>query len=317
MSQFHWRPFMTRWSLDMMASELAERVSPPPQSPDWLGFDPAGKPDLEELEDRLGMSLPPSYRSFLLVSNGWRRTTFAIDYIRPAAEVEWFGVENEHWVDTYSGRGSELADEAYYDYSQGSASDYRAEHMKSLIQISDVDDGVYLLNPEAATPDGEWEAWFFANWVPGAVRYPSFAHLMVQQYLSFARQNHVKVSPSEMPPMVISGPEVPRVPAERARKKAVKAPTIEELIVHMRQLEGRPLDLALRTFTGKMRGRRSAERRPELVPVLVDLYHSSSHAGVRSACVSAITELADDPPPLLLESLSDPDPWVTLWGFLH
>jgi len=314
MSRIKWQPFMTRWSADLMASELAGRVSSPPQSPDWLGFVPASRQDLKELEDRLGMALPPSYGSFLLVSNGWRRTTFAIDRIRPAAEVDWFRVENEQWVDAYSETGSDLPDDAYYDYAQGSASDHRAEHMKSLVQVSDLDDGVYLLNPEAVTPDGEWEAWFFANWVPGAVRYPSFAHLMIQQYLSFARQHHVQVSPRGLPRLVVPGPEIPRVPAERVRKKVAKAPTIDELIVQMRELKGRPLDRVLRIFAGQMKGRRVAKRRPEIVPVLVDLYHSSSHAGVRSACVSAITELADDPPPLLFESLSDPDPWVILSG---
>jgi HEAT repeats/SMI1 / KNR4 family (SUKH-1) len=314
MSRINWRPFLVRWSSELMASELAGRVSPAPESPDWLGFAPAEEQELKDLEDRLGMALPPSYRSFLFVTNGWRRTTFAVDRIRPAAEVDWFRVENEQWVDLYPESGSDLPDDEYYNYTDGSAPDHRADHMKSLVQISDVDDGVYLINPEAVTPDGEWEAWFFANWVPGAVRYPSFAHLMVQEYLSFARVEHVKLSKRGLPRLVVPGPEVPRSPAKRARKEIAKGPTIDELIVQMGELGGKPLDRALRTFQGRMKGRPSARRRPEIVPVLVDLYHSSSHAGVRSACVTAITEFAVDPPPLLLESLSDPDPWVILSG---
>jgi hypothetical protein len=297
-----------------MASELAGRVSPAPESPDWLGFDPAGKDELKALESRLGMALPPSYRSFLLVSNGWRRTTFAVGGIRPAAEVDWFRVQNEQWVEAYSESGSDLPDDLYYDYSNGSASDHRAEHLKSLVQISDVDDGVYLLNPDAVTPDGEWEAWFFANWVPGAVRYPSFAHLMIQQYLSFATLNHVKASRRGLPRLAVPGPEIPRSPALRSGKRVAKAPTIDELIVQMRELDGKPLERVLRTFCGKLKGRPFATRRPDLVPILVDLYHSSGQASVRSACVAAITELAFDPPALLLESLSDPDPWVVRSG---
>ena len=181
LSRIKWQPLMTRWSSQLMASELAARVSPTPQSPDWLGFGPAAKQDLTELEERLGMALPPSYKSFLMVSNGWRRTTFAIDRIRPAAEVDWFRVENEHWVDAYSVSGSDLPDDRVLRLPSGRR--FRLPHraLKSLVQISDVDDGVYLLNPESVTPDGEWEAWFFANWVPGAVRYPSFAHLMIKE----------------------------------------------------------------------------------------------------------------------------------------
>ena len=297
-----------------MASDLADRVSPTPQSPDWLGYSPAGQQDLRELENRLGMALPPSYRSFLLVSDGWRRTTFAIDRIRPAAEVDWFRVENEQWVELYAQAGSDLPDEAYFVYHRGSGFDHRGEHMRSLVQISDVDDGVYLLNPEAVTPDGEWEAWFFANWIPGATRYPSFAHLMVQEYLSFARRNQVKARPRGLPRLVVPGPEIPRGPAERSRKRVTRAATLDELIAQLRDLEGKPLDRVLRTLVGKMKGRPFARRRPELVPILMDLFQSSSHAGVRSLCVDLITELADDAPPLLLETLSDPDPSVVLSG---
>ena len=51
------------------------------------------------------------------------------------------------------------------------------------------DSAIYLLNPKVVTPDGEWEAWFFANWLPGAARYRSFVELMQAEYRSF-RQLH-------------------------------------------------------------------------------------------------------------------------------
>ena len=38
------------------------------------------------------------------------------------------------------------------------------------------DDAVMLLNPVTLSAAGEMEAWFFANWVPGANIYPSFWH---------------------------------------------------------------------------------------------------------------------------------------------
>jgi hypothetical protein len=49
---------------------------------------------------------------------------------------------------------------------------------RSPFGISDVADGVLLLNPEVVSDDGEWEAWFFAAWLPGATRYRSFWDLM-------------------------------------------------------------------------------------------------------------------------------------------
>lgn len=44
------------------------------------------------------------------------------------------------------------------------------------------DAAIYLLNPEIIDENGEWEAWFFADWLPGADRYPSFRSLMESEF---------------------------------------------------------------------------------------------------------------------------------------
>jgi hypothetical protein len=46
---------------------------------------------------------------------------------------------------------------------------------------------VLLLNPEVVTPDGEWEAWYYASWRPGASRYRSFAELMIEELEMFRK----------------------------------------------------------------------------------------------------------------------------------
>jgi hypothetical protein len=299
-----------------MKTELGQRVEPPPESPDWLGFTAAATGDIEELEHRLGVLLPPSYKAFLLTSNGWGRTTAFVNRIRPTQEVNWFRVENEQWVEVYSDSGSSLADEEYYDYGKGDASDHRAEHMSSLLQISDVEDGVYLLNPEAVTPDGEWEAWFFANWIPGARRYPSFVHLMFREYESFAKLEKIQRSLRRLPKLEAPAPDVPRIPAKRPHKKAAKAPALDALIEHMRSPDEKTRAKAARTICGKLKGRFHAERRPDLVESLTDLFCTTPDAGVRSTCVMTITELAEDgtAPAPLFDALSDPDPGVVLAG---
>ena len=33
--------------------------------------------------------------------------------------------------------------------------------------------------------EGEWEAWFFANWVPGEEKYGSFSEMMQANYRSW------------------------------------------------------------------------------------------------------------------------------------
>jgi cell wall assembly regulator SMI1 len=89
-----WKTFLSRWSRELMNTELASRVEPRPDSPDWLGYAPASEEEIRKLEARLGLALPPSYRAFLLTSNGWRRTTSFIGSIRPVGEVTWLRLED-------------------------------------------------------------------------------------------------------------------------------------------------------------------------------------------------------------------------------
>ena len=311
-----WKSLLTDWSRELLETKLAQRLEPAPESPSWLGFAPATTSEIEALEKRLGVVLPPSYRAFLSISNGWRRTTAFIGRIRPTQEVDWFRVENERWAEIFSSTGSSLPDEEYYAYPEDGAPDHRAEHMSSLLQISDVEDGVYLLNPEAVTPDGEWEAWFFANWVPGAKRFPSFAHLMFHDYRSFRTIEQVKRPGLQLPRLATPSPHIPRVPAERVRKNQGTAPALEDLIQQMRSGDDKVRAKAARMFCGKLQGRQRARRRPDLVPLLTDLFYSASDADVRCACVTALTELAEDgtSPTPLFDALSDASPNVVLAG---
>jgi cell wall assembly regulator SMI1 len=304
--------------MQLMQSSLAADIDPPPDSTDWLGFEPATKREIQDLEQRLGVALPPSYKGFLQVSNGWMRTTRFIGRIRPVEEVDWFRIENKQWVDVYSQAGSEKPEEEYYVYTPEGAADHRAEHMASLLQISDVDDGVYLLNPMAVTPDGEWEAWFLANWVPGAVRFPSFAHLMVREYCSFAELETVDLTDMRLPQLDVALPEVPRTsvieglkPPDREGKSYIEA-----LIQEMRTPDERVRAKAVKALAGSLAGRPSATRQPDVVEPLTDLFYSSADANVRSVCVQALTELAGDgkAPTPLIDALSDAVPGVVLSG---
>ncbi len=311
-----WSRFLTCWSLELMSTELAARVDPPPVSTDWLGTAPATDDEIAHLEERLGAILPDSYKAFLRTSNGWARTTPFVDRIRATQDVEWFRTENEQWIEVYSASGYRIRDAKYYVYSEEGAAEYRAKHLASVLQISDVDDGVYLLNPEAVTPDGEWEAWFFANWLPGAKRFPSFAHLMLHEYRMFAGLYELEPTDFGLQALTSFPADVPRVAADRTPTKSRTAPSLETLIEQMRSTDAKLRAKAVRVFLGQLKGRRNAARPADLVGPLTDLFHDSKDAAVRAACISALTELAEDeqPPAPLLEALSDSDPGVVLTG---
>jgi len=114
----------------------------------------AAETELQAAERRLGVRLPPSYRAFLLVSNGFARPSSFIPELYGAAAVEPFAKRNAQWAEAYR--------QLYPDLGE-------------CLQVSAVgDDAVLLLNPNIVDADGEWAAYFFANWIPGARQYASF-----------------------------------------------------------------------------------------------------------------------------------------------
>ncbi len=160
----------------------------------WLGFAAATDEEISATQRKLGISLPPSYRAFLSVSNGWRRTTHFIERLWGTKEINWFRKKNKESISAFTqgysayGSNDEVPDEEYFAYDQW-VEDFRPKHLKETLQISAITEGdsaVYLLNPQVISKDGEWEAWFFAAWLPGAHRYRSFRELMEAQYNEFA-----------------------------------------------------------------------------------------------------------------------------------
>jgi hypothetical protein len=193
-TDFSWRPFLQTWGEELIEAGASPDLPADALESGWLGFAGATEEQLALLETRLGVALPPSYRGFLEVSNGWRHTGTSIERIWSTEEVDWFRVRNQGWIDAYvspfadvASSGPALTDDEYLVY--GEAQDpvrFRTEYLASALEISEPgDSAVYLLNPETTTHDGEWEAWLFANWLPGAQRHRSFAELMLAEHASF------------------------------------------------------------------------------------------------------------------------------------
>jgi hypothetical protein len=195
MKRLDWRPFLETWSRELIEAGAYPDLPAEVAESGWLGFPGATDEQLTGVEERLGVGLPPSYREFLTVSNGWRQTGTSIWRMWSTEELDWFRVRNSEWIDAYVnpfafGELNEeppLTDDDYlvYDDAQDPAF-FRNEYLESALEISDTgDSAIYLLNPKIVTLDGEWEAWLFANWLPGASRHRSFADLMQAEHESF------------------------------------------------------------------------------------------------------------------------------------
>lgn len=181
MSTPGWEGWLREWNRQLLErydpGEYTAFVDPAVVTPEllasgWLGFPGASEEEVSALEARLGKRLPPSYRSFLRTSNGFIQPGVIVPRLRPAQEVDWYRVANQETIDIWL----ECARE-----QPPTGPEVFEHHLPHALQISDVErvgSAVYLLNPDVVGPDGEWEAFYFADWVPGADRYPSFWELM-------------------------------------------------------------------------------------------------------------------------------------------
>jgi hypothetical protein len=187
MTAVAWHPFLERFSREVLA-DRDQRAALPPQV-----LTPATAEEIATLEKRLGASLPDCYRTFLLTTNGWRTAGAFVYDLLPAAEVTWFRDSHNDWLDAWEegartvGKPIPVSDEEYSVYGpEQNSCKFRDEYWRATLAISGIgDSAIYLLNPLVVTADGEWEAWCFANWFPGARRHRTFWELMQHELESF------------------------------------------------------------------------------------------------------------------------------------
>ena len=177
-----WRLFLERLSEALLDdARIREDVPEEVARSGWMGYDGATAEEIAELERHLGVTLPPSYRAFLEVSNGWRDTGAFIYRLWSTREVEWLSVRNQDLIDIFSEYIEATPD------PDPESMDADARQIRSALEISDNGDAALLmLNPCVVDAEGEWEAWFYASWAaPNVRRYRSFAHLMRAQLDGF------------------------------------------------------------------------------------------------------------------------------------
>jgi hypothetical protein len=189
MADYDWDGFLRRWSKEIIATGKYNHMLPSEVvASGWLGYPGATEDHLQEAESRLGVPLPSTYRQFLATTNGWRMTGTFIYRLWSTEEIDWFRVRNQDWIDAYTEDDTDpIPDSQYFVYGEGQDPIHiRTEYLPTMLEISDTgQEAIYLLNPNIVTPEGEWEAWFFTNWLPGAERYRSFWEMMQAEYESF------------------------------------------------------------------------------------------------------------------------------------
>jgi HEAT repeat protein len=167
-----WHELLTRVSAAIVDSgELADELSADAVAKRWLGSPGGSAEELAAAEERLGRALPPGYRAFLSTSNGFGPVSFFIRRLRPITELVWLRDEDPELIEAWC---------------EGTGESPEESALSTALAVGDKYDGArVLLNPTVVDEDGEWEAWFFAHWVPGAETYGSFRALVEATHAAF------------------------------------------------------------------------------------------------------------------------------------
>ncbi|HEX3050762.1 MAG TPA: SMI1/KNR4 family protein [Aggregatilineaceae bacterium] len=183
MVSYDWKTWLKRWN-----SLLIEKLDPDDYQyydssiiqavhSGWLGFEGCSVEQIEALETRLGSGLPPSYRQFLLASNGFLQPGMLVPRLLSCRDIDWLRVIEKNVFDSWLNWRSEVMAAQRDDDTS-----LFLQHIESMVVISEKEESGsarYLLRVSA---DGEWEAYYYAHWLPGARRYDSFWHLMQAQF---------------------------------------------------------------------------------------------------------------------------------------
>jgi hypothetical protein len=180
MDREQWQPFLERWSEEWIAAHDPDNDRPLDDSvvrDGWLGFAPASAEEIAAAQARLGCSLPPSLRSFLEVTNGWRDTGHFIGRLAGTAELGWLRDVDPLWIDSYGASFDEGAEE---DCSV-------TPLLQRALQVSvEGDSAVMFLDPADVDANDEWAGYRLSSWSgQGPQRFDSFYDLMQRQYASF------------------------------------------------------------------------------------------------------------------------------------
>lgn len=178
---FTWEPFLRDWSGEW-ADSLTDDATRPPADESarrdrWLGFPGASEERIAALEERLGRRLPPSYREFLAVSDGWRHAGGFITVLAGTAEARWH-------EDAY-GLAETFEDFLDDDPSPEELRD--VEVWRRGLQL-DVESDVthVVLDPGGEDEDGEWAVYSWASWrAEPPERFPDFAAFMRSMHREF------------------------------------------------------------------------------------------------------------------------------------
>lgn len=185
MTKIKWSDSLKKWSEKRIELFGDRKTRLPPQvlADGYLGYPGASEQEITAVEAYLDLTLPPSYREFLKVSNGLRISVDNGLRLYSVQEIDLFKFDNEELIDIYLEMFEDdvITDEEYFVYGDKQRhAIFRPEYLQTALAISSESmNTIFLLNPKIITSSGEWEA-FWLDMTPLAMmaRYRSFSEMM-------------------------------------------------------------------------------------------------------------------------------------------
>ncbi|KAA6212923.1 SMI1/KNR4 family protein [Streptomyces albofaciens JCM 4342] len=176
-----WQGFLTRWSEEWADSCRPDDLGDPggvlARRARWLGFAPAAPERIAALEERLGHRLPPSYRTFLEVTDGWRHAGGSVWLLAGTEEVRWY--EDDAGL-------AEIFTENLTEDATREQILEATVWTRALELAVESDAASVLLDPEDVDEHGEWAVYTWAPWrASPPERFASFREFMQHAYREF------------------------------------------------------------------------------------------------------------------------------------
>ena len=222
-----------------------------------------------------------------------------VERIRPVSQVDWLESDAPELLDGLSPEDGDdfmqnYSSEEYFSYDGRPI--FACEHFRRSLVIADPipgDSMIYVLNPLVVAPDGEWEAWRFAHWIPGAERFPSFELLMRAEHALFLNNGERKKFFG--PYQGAYAPDQPRQAARsigpgRAKPRRL---TVSELIAQLESPTRTTRATAAKHLLREFRSHDPNNEHPELTEPLSRILRSSLEPDVRSAAAAMLGTYGD------------------------
>ena len=181
LAHLSWPELLRRWSGEAIENgdDIGLTVTAEARASGWIGTPPASASAVAAAEARLGRVLPPSYKSFLTVTDGWPVLSMDYGSLRPVTGIAWLRDAEPELL--------EILRDSSGDFEWPPDGDDGPPLLERSVLLSTGTDS-FLLDPARAGAAGEWFTCVFTSWHPGAAEHsPSFRAGLEGHYASFVR----------------------------------------------------------------------------------------------------------------------------------